>query len=86
MSITLTPDQEHLIETKLASGKYSSVQHLIGTALRLLDQYESADAAWVEEVRTKVEEAIEASKHTPPIDGETFINQILERFQVADRP
>ena len=27
---------------------------------------------------------IEVSKHTPPIDGETFINQILERFQVAD--
>ncbi len=45
---------------------------------------ESADA-WVKEVRTKVEEAIEASKHTPPIDGETFINQILERFQMSDR-
>ncbi len=86
MSITLTPDQEHLIETKLASGKYSSIQHLIGTALRLLDEYEMEDAAWIEDSRIKVEEAIEASKHTPPIDGETFINQILERFQVADRP
>jgi antitoxin ParD1/3/4 len=27
--------------------------------------------------------AIEASKHTPSIDGETFVNQILERFQQA---
>jgi antitoxin ParD1/3/4 len=41
---------------------------------------------WINMVRVKVTAAIEASKHTPPIDGETFINQILERFQVSDRP
>jgi antitoxin ParD1/3/4 len=85
MSISLTSDQENLIEAKLASGKYSSVQHLIGIALRLLDEYESADAAWVAEARMKVEAAIEASNHTTPIDGETFMNQVLERFQTSDR-
>jgi antitoxin ParD1/3/4 len=47
---------------------------------------ETLDREWVKMVRVKVEAAIEASKHTPPIDGETLINQILERFQVSDRP
>jgi antitoxin ParD1/3/4 len=35
---------------------------------------------WVADVRIKIDEAIAASAETPPIDGETFINEILERF------
>jgi len=91
MSISLTPDQERFIKTKLQAGKYRSSEEILEIALRLLDEYDSAkrfspsgyraDAEWVEEVRTKIDAAIEASKSTPPIDGETFVNQILERFQ-----
>jgi antitoxin ParD1/3/4 len=84
MSISLTPNQERLIQTKLQSGKYQSAEEVLEIALRLLDEYDRADAEWVEEVRTKVDAAIEASTHTPPIDGETFVNQILERFQQAN--
>jgi antitoxin ParD1/3/4 len=37
----------------------------------------------VEDVREKIDAAISASDHTPPIDGQTFVNQILKRFQQA---
>jgi antitoxin ParD1/3/4 len=83
MSISLNPDQERLVEAKLQSGKYRSVEEVIEIALRLLDEYDRADAEWVEEVREKIDAALEASTHTPPVDGETFVNQILERFQQA---
>jgi antitoxin ParD1/3/4 len=76
MSISLTPDQERLIQTKLQSGKYRSVEEVLEMALRLLDEYDRADAEWVEEVRAKIDAAI---------DGETFVNQILERFQQANQ-
>jgi antitoxin ParD1/3/4 len=85
MSISLTPDQEHFIQTKLQAGKYRSAEETLEMALRLLDEYDRADAEWVEEVRTKIDAAIEASTHTPPIDGETFVHQILERFQPANQ-
>lgn len=85
MSISLTPAQEHLIQTKLQSGKYHSVEEVLEMALRLLDEYDLADAEWVEEVRAKIDAAVEASTHTLPIDGETFVNQILERFQQANQ-
>jgi antitoxin ParD1/3/4 len=81
MSISLTPDQEQFIQTKLQSGKYGSAEEILAMALRLLDEYDRSDAEWVEDVRAKVDAAIEASTHTSPIDGETFVNQILERFQ-----
>jgi antitoxin ParD1/3/4 len=81
MSIILTPGQEQLIQVKLQAGKYHSVEEVLETALRLLDEYDRSDTAWIENVRGKVDEAILASDQTPPIDGETFINGILERFQ-----
>jgi antitoxin ParD1/3/4 len=85
MSISLTPNQEHFIQTKLQAGKYRSAEEILEIALRLLDEYDRADAEWVESVRTKIDAAIAASTHTPPIDGETFVNEVLERFQQANR-
>ena len=81
MSISLTPDQERFIQTKLQSGKYRSAEEALEIALRLLDEYDRADAEWVEDVREKIDAAILASDQTPLIDGETFVNQILERFR-----
>jgi antitoxin ParD1/3/4 len=89
MSISLTPNQEHFIQTKLQAGKYRFAEEVLEVALRLLDEYdcaertlrERAETEWVEDVREKIDAAIAVSKHTPPIDGETFVNQIIERFQ-----
>lgn len=89
MSISLTPNQEHFIQTKLQAGKYRSAEEVLEVALRLLDEYdcaertlrERAETEWVEDVREKIDAAVAVSDHTPPIDGETFVNQIIERFQ-----
>jgi antitoxin ParD1/3/4 len=85
MSITLTPDQERFVQTKLQAGKYRSVEEVLEIALRLLDEYDRAEAEWVEDVREKIDAAIAASEHTLPIEGETFVNQILERFRQAQQ-
>ncbi|MBW4460151.1 MAG: type II toxin-antitoxin system ParD family antitoxin [Nodosilinea sp. WJT8-NPBG4] len=84
MSISLTPDQERFIETKLQSGKYHSTEEVLEIALRLLDEYDRSESEWIENVRAKIDAAIEASTHTAPVDGETFVNGILERFRQAN--
>jgi antitoxin ParD1/3/4 len=81
MSINLTLDQERFIQSKLQAGKYRSAEEVIEIALRLFEEYDRTEAEWIENVREKIDAAIAISEHTPPIDGETFINQILERFQ-----
>lgn len=83
MSISLTPDQERFVQSKLQAGKYRSAEEILEIALQLLDEYDRSEAEWVEDVRVKVDAAIQASNHTAPIDGETFVNGILERFQQA---
>lgn len=83
MSITLTETQERFIQTKLQTGKYSSAEEVLEVALRLLDEYDRADREWLNSVREKIDAAVAVSEHTSPIDGETFIAGILERFQQA---
>lgn len=39
-----------------------------------------SEAAWVADVQMKIYQAIAASAKTPPIDGQTFINEMLKRF------
>jgi antitoxin ParD1/3/4 len=81
MTISLTPSQERFIQTKLQAGKYGSTEEVMEIALRLLDEYDRTDTAWVEGIREKIDAATLASEQTPPIDGEKFVNQILERFR-----
>jgi antitoxin ParD1/3/4 len=81
MSTSLTPDQEKIIQVKLQTGKYHSAEEVLETALQLLEEYDRADTSWLESVRDKVDAAISASEHTQPIDGETFVTGILERFK-----
>ncbi|MHC5828987.1 MAG: ribbon-helix-helix domain-containing protein, partial [Nostoc sp.] len=66
---------------KLQAGKYRSAEEALEIALRLLDECDRADAEGIEAVREKIDGAILASDQTPPIDGETFVNQIIERFR-----
>lgn len=80
MGISPTDSQERFIQAKIQAGKYRSAEEVLEIALRLLDEYERADAAWVGDVRVKIDAAIEASSRTSPVDGETFVNGILERF------
>jgi antitoxin ParD1/3/4 len=81
MSISLTPDQESFIQSKIQTGKYRSAEEVLEIALRLLDECDRDNSDWIEDVRGKIEEAVSVSTHTAPIDGETFVNQILARFQ-----
>ncbi|NER52968.1 MAG: transcriptional regulator [Symploca sp. SIO1A3] len=91
MSITLTKTQEQFIQAKLLTGKYRSAEEVLEIALRLLDEYDCAehtlgehtDSEWLSSVRTKIDAAVAASEHTAPIDGDTFITGILERFRQA---
>jgi antitoxin ParD1/3/4 len=51
--------------------------------LEWLDEFQAAlaDRQWMDTVRVKIDAAVAMSEHTPPIDGETFIVGICDRFR-----
>jgi len=84
VSISLTPEQERFIQTKLQAGKYNSVEEILEIALRLLDEYDypaggtasqRSESEWVEEVRTKIDAAIAVSNSTPPVDTKPLLTK-----------
>jgi antitoxin ParD1/3/4 len=83
MNIHLTPQQEHLVQQQVETGKYQSPEEVIDFALQLLDEYEQTDAEWREDIRQKIDEAILISENHPLIDGETFVTEIISRFQTV---
>ncbi len=81
MNIYLTQQQENIIKRQVQTGKYQSPEEVIAVALELLDEYEKNDAEWINEIRQTIDNAIIESEKNPPVDGETFINTIIDRFE-----
>lgn len=81
MNIRLTLEQETFIGNKLKAGKYHSVEEIFEVALKLLDEYDRSDAEWKKNVKSNIDAAIATSEHTPPIDGEKFVDEIVNRFR-----
>ncbi len=81
MNIYLTQQQENIIKRQVKTGKYHSPEEVIEVALTLLDKYEKNDPEWINEIRQKIDDAMLESEKNPPVDGETFINKIIDRFE-----
>jgi antitoxin ParD1/3/4 len=57
MSIALKPEQQQFIQQQIALGRFGSEEEVLEKALQLLSsQYVEYDH-WVEETRTKIDEA-----------------------------
>ncbi|MBE9185684.1 hypothetical protein IQ270_13500 [Microcoleus sp. LEGE 07076] len=56
---------------------------MLEVALRLLDECDRADRESINSVRVKIDAAVAVSEHTPPIDGETFMARMCDRFRQA---
>jgi antitoxin ParD1/3/4 len=49
MNVSLTPELEEFVSTKVRSGRYNSASEVVREALRLLEEHDSARAAQLSE-------------------------------------
>ena len=49
MNVSLTPELEQFVQTKVESGRYNSASEVVREALRLLEEHEKVRAAQVSE-------------------------------------
>lgn len=80
MEITLNEKQEQFIATQLASGKFTHADEVVNTALSLLEKLQTEYQDWMAETRSKVEVAVLEMEQGKGLDGETFIAEILNKF------
>lgn len=65
MDITLTPQLEDLVKTKVASGLYDSTSEVLCEALHLLEERDRAQALRIEELRAEIKKGLDSGEPTP---------------------
>jgi antitoxin ParD1/3/4 len=86
MNIQLKTNQEKFIEEQLKSGRFDNVEQLIDTALHLLSHINEDYSQWREETGHQIDIAVAELDNGEGLDGETVINNILEKFQKERKP
>jgi antitoxin ParD1/3/4 len=69
MNVSLTPELEELIHTKVASGLYLSASEVVREALRLLEERDSANATKFAELQQAIQAGIDQADRGELVDG-----------------
>jgi antitoxin ParD1/3/4 len=69
MNISLTPELERLVDSKVKSGRYASASEVIREGLRLLEEQEQFKRHQLAEARRKIERGIEELDRGKGIPG-----------------
>ncbi|MEM8641093.1 MAG: type II toxin-antitoxin system ParD family antitoxin [Cyanobacteria bacterium P01_G01_bin.54] len=83
MTIQLNSKQETLVNFQIERGNFKSSDEVLTVALNLLEKFQDEYAEWIEETRKKVESAMTQMERGEGIDGATYINELLQRFEKA---
>jgi len=65
MNISLTPQLEKLVKTKVESGLYGSASEVMREALRLLEERDRRHAVRIEELRAEIKKGLDSGEPTP---------------------
>ena len=79
MNIILSPQQEKFIQSQISQGKYTNIEEVIDSALKLLEKQDYEQ--WLDETRQKVQVGLEQLEKGEKIDGEIVIAQLKAKFQ-----
>ncbi|MGL5133232.1 MAG: hypothetical protein ACRC78_11930, partial [Planktothrix sp.] len=71
------------IQTQINSGKFTNADQVIDLAFQLLEKLNTEYQEWIIETRQKVDIAITELDNGEGLDGETVVNDILDRFKQA---
>ena len=76
MNVSLTPELEQFVQSRVASGLYQTASEVIREGLRLLEERERARDAALEELRTKIRRGAEQADRGELLDGEAVFEEI----------
>lgn len=79
MNVSLTPELEQFIDSKVKSGFYGSASEVIREGLRLLDEQDAIKKKRIEMLNLEIDKGLSSLKSGNVISGEEAIRQLKER-------
>ncbi|BAZ32915.1 putative transcriptional regulators, CopG/Arc/MetJ family protein [Cylindrospermum sp. NIES-4074] len=81
MFLSLTPELEKFIQSQISSGKYTSAEEVIITAIKLLEAQGNVYQGQFDELQRAIMIGVEASEWGEVVDGETLFHQLEQKLQ-----
>jgi antitoxin ParD1/3/4 len=75
-NISLPPELESFVDSRVASGRYQSASEVIRAALRLLETEEQGREAHLAELRQKIQLGVEQIQRGEVYDGEAVFDEL----------
>jgi antitoxin ParD1/3/4 len=82
MNVSLTPELEKYVQSKVESGRYTSASEVVREALRLLEQKEQEREAALKEFREELDRRLEELDRGEGIDGEKVFARLREKSRL----
>ncbi len=79
MNISLTPELESFVDSRVASGRYQSASEVVRAGLRLLEQDEMEREATRAEIQQKIAVGLEQARNGELLDGEAVFDELDQR-------
>ena len=83
MNVSLTPELEQFVHTKVKSGRYLSASEVVREALRLLEERDRLREIRIATLRQEIAIGIEQSDRGDVFDGEEVIQELLGELDQA---
>lgn len=80
MNVSLTPEIEALIESKVRSGMYNSASEVVREGIRLLHQRDEMREAKLNALRAEIQKGIDDLEAGRYRDGDQVMAEIKERL------
>jgi len=85
MNVSLTPELENFVQTKVSSGRYNSASEVVREALRLLEEHDKARAVQLEEFRSQLDRRLASLDRGKGVDGEAVFAQLRKKSEQRRR-
>jgi antitoxin ParD1/3/4 len=79
LNVSLTPELEQFVDSRVASGRYQSASEVIRQGLRLLQEEEMTRQAALERLRNQINLGLEQAKRGELLDGEEVFQELERR-------
>lgn len=80
MNVSLTPELEKFVATKVESGRYTSASEVVREALRLLEREEKSREEQIAEFNRELKARLDSLDRGEGISGEVFRREVAEKL------
>ena len=81
MNVSLTPELEQFVQTKVQSGRYNSASEVVREALRLLEESDSARAAQLAEFNEELSRRLASLDRGERVDPVGVRNRLRRKSE-----